>query len=258
MSDVEKYGLFAVVFVGGLLLVIALQGGFSGEDPQAAAAGSPVVITGDVPLSAPTADASRPPSRVRVKSIMPDTPFEWSEPPIAYPGERASALPESAGGSAAPSPAGAPMPAGAPQAAGIPVAGAAAGTHVVVSGDTLSAIAARYLGNESRWKELVKLNPGLDPKNLKLGQQVRVSGAAPAGSPAVAAAPKSEAATPKPAAAPAASGSRTHTVVKGDTLGAIAKKYLGSTARADDLYAANRDVLKSKDDLALGQVLRIP
>jgi nucleoid-associated protein YgaU len=66
---------------------------------------------------------------------------------------------------------------------------------------------------------------------------------------------------PPAVAAPAAasrSEARTHTVAKGDTLGEIAQQYLGSAQRADDLYRANTHVLKNKDDLKIGQVLRIP
>jgi len=262
MSDVEKYGLFAVVFVGGLLLVIGLQGGFS-STPDVA----PVIIGGELPSAAsPSSDeaALTAGNRVRVKPIMPTTAFDWGEGGIAYPGERASTQPSTL---EEPASLRVVVPAGAPA-----VVAAPSGLHTVASGETLSTIAARYLGNESRWKELVKLNPGLDPRKLKIGMQIRVSGdsqsvaAAPASKPDAGSAPASTLVAPpgagsaKPVAAtPTASVSgRTHTVVKGDTLGAIAKKYLGSATRADDLYAANKDVLKSKDALKLGQVLRIP
>ncbi|HTE04724.1 MAG TPA: LysM peptidoglycan-binding domain-containing protein [Planctomycetota bacterium] len=271
MNDVEKYGLFAVIFIGGLLLVIGLQGGFSSA-PKVA----PVVIGGDVPPVAAVAPvaAQSAGNRVRVKSIMPETSFDWTEPPIAYPGERASALPGAADEGTPLSvvaPAGAPVaaaPAAPAASAPAPVVIAApAGMHVVAKDETLSSIAARYLGSESRWKDLVKLNPGLDPRKLKIGTQIRVSGEAEVADARPAKAPAAKPVTPltatpdKPAAAAAPvarAAGRTHTVVKGDTLGAIAKTYLGSTAKADELYTANKDVLKSKDDLKLGQVLRIP
>jgi nucleoid-associated protein YgaU len=291
MNDVEKYGLFAVIFVGGLLLVIGLQGGFSSA-PKVA----PVVIGGELPTatsSAPVATAQSAGNRVRVKSIMPETSFDWSEPPIAYPGDRASAQPSASDEGtplSAVAPAGAPVSAAPAGAQGAPSSVALAktadatapnGMHTVAAGETLSTIAAHFLGSESRWKDLVKLNPGLDPRKLKIGMQIRVSGPAETADASHAAKPvappaavkpetassdkasdKTAAATPDKSASatPAAdkTAGRTHTVVKGDTLGAIAKKYLGSTARADDVYNANKDVLKSKDDLKLGQVLRIP
>jgi nucleoid-associated protein YgaU len=269
MSDVEKYGLFAVVFVGGLLLVIALQGGFSGTPEDA-----PVLIGSEPAAAAATTGSGAPMlgNRVRVKPILPDTSFDWDEAPIAYPGERSSAMPamtEEPASLQVVAPAGRPVAVSAPKAPAAP-----AGMHVVAQGETLSSIAAKYLGSESRWKDLATLNPGLDPKKLKPGMQLRVTGvpevadATPARTePAPAAATSAQAAggAAPPAAKPAAAkpatakpAGRTHTVVKGDTLGAIAKTYLGSATRADDLYAANKDVLKSKDDLKLGQVLRIP
>jgi nucleoid-associated protein YgaU len=55
------------------------------------------------------------------------------------------------------------------------------GTYVVRSGDTLTGIAARVLGDGDRWRELVAANPGLDPKRLFVGKSIRVpAGAAQA------------------------------------------------------------------------------
>jgi len=48
------------------------------------------------------------------------------------------------------------------------------GTYVVRSGDTLTGIAARLLGDGDRWRELVAANPGLDPKRLLVGKSIRV------------------------------------------------------------------------------------
>jgi nucleoid-associated protein YgaU len=246
MSDVEKYGLFAVILVGGLLLLVAVGGGFS-DTPAAPVAGAPVVLEGPATLRSPDGGA-RGLDTVRVSPLLPaEKPFVWTEPPVTYPGER----------SADPAP-------GSPVVLQEPVAPAAPGaappaTYVIRSGDTLGAIAKRTLGAESRWEDLVRLNPGLDPKRLKIGATIRLSGSAPvalaqpAPSPAVATPPAvAKAAVAKPSAA------RTHTVKSGDTLGAIAKAYLGSATKADALFEANKDQLKSPDALKVGQVLRIP
>jgi len=56
---------------------------------------------------------------------------------------------------------------------------------------------------------------------------------------------------------PAASG-RKHTVSKGDTLFSLAQRYYGNKSRWKDIYAANRDVMKSQNDLKIGMELRIP
>lgn len=58
---------------------------------------------------------------------------------------------------------------------------------------------------------------------------------------------------------PAAAGNRRHTVGPGDTLFKIAQQYYGDRSRWKDIFEANRNMLKSKDDpLRVGTVLRIP
>jgi len=52
--------------------------------------------------------------------------------------------------------------------------GASAKRITVVRGDTLSSIAARKLGDASRWPELAKLNNLRDPHSIKEGQVIRL------------------------------------------------------------------------------------
>ena len=59
-----------------------------------------------------------------------------------------------------------------------------------------------------------------------------------------------------PVAAPAAE--RVHVVEKGDTLGAIAKKYYSKASAYPKIFEANRDVLDDPDLIRPGQKLRIP
>jgi LysM repeat protein len=63
-------------------------------------------------------------------------------------------------------------------------------------------------------------------------------------------------ASASPAAAPA--GAQTYTVQSGDTLSAIAKKFLGSANAYMDIFNANRDQLSDPDKIKPGQVLKIP
>jgi hypothetical protein len=49
-----------------------------------------------------------------------------------------------------------------------------------------------------------------------------------------------------------------HVVRSGDTLSSIALQHLGSTARYQDVFEANRDRLRTPNDLRIGQELRIP
>ncbi len=59
-------------------------------------------------------------------------------------------------------------------------------------------------------------------------------------------------------AAPSLLPPKTHIVVDGDSLAKLAKRYLDSPDRADVIFAANRDVLKSPDLLPIGVELKIP
>ena len=56
--------------------------------------------------------------------------------------------------------------------------------------------------------------------------------------------------------APAAAQS--YTVVAGDTLSKIAKKFLGSANRWHEIHDANRDQISNPDMIRVGQVLKIP
>ena len=49
-----------------------------------------------------------------------------------------------------------------------------------------------------------------------------------------------------------------HTVVSGDTLGAIAKKYYGNAGKYPVIFEANKPMLKDPNKIYPGQVLRIP
>lgn len=49
-----------------------------------------------------------------------------------------------------------------------------------------------------------------------------------------------------------------YTVVKGDTLSDIAKRFYGKAGKWPVIFDANRDTLKDPDRIRPGQVLRIP
>jgi nucleoid-associated protein YgaU len=76
-------------------------------------------------------------------------------------------------------------------------------------------------------------------------------GTVPAGSP-VASAPV------RTIAPPSAPVERVHTVQEGDSLTRISSRYYGSANRWQDIYDANRDILKGENALRPGQRLRIP
>jgi len=51
---------------------------------------------------------------------------------------------------------------------------------------------------------------------------------------------------------------QTYTVVSGDTLSKIAKKFYGNANTWDTIFQANKDKIKNPDLIRPGQVLRIP
>jgi len=134
--------------------------------------------------------------------------------------------------------------------------------YVVKSGDSPARIAKRQLGSESRVHEILALNPGLNPKNLKVGQELLLpTGAAPAAPEpvAVAAKPASQpGAKPVVASVPKASskGGRSYKVQKGDTLSAIARRELGSAGRSGEIQALNPGLDPAK--LKVGQSITLP
>ena len=51
---------------------------------------------------------------------------------------------------------------------------------------------------------------------------------------------------------------RIHKVAEGDTLALLAERYLGSAARAVEIFELNRGALSAPDALPLGEELKIP
>jgi nucleoid-associated protein YgaU len=141
------------------------------------------------------------------------------------------------------------------------------------SGDTFATVAQRFYGDPSRLATLKRLNEGRS--DVQPGERVLIAvydldgapapATAPAVAPAAAADKKVASATPAkpeaPAATPVAAASgtaKTHLVKDGESLWKIAKQELGSGARWNEIYTANRDVLSSPEALHTGQKLRIP
>jgi nucleoid-associated protein YgaU len=47
-------------------------------------------------------------------------------------------------------------------------------THVVKQGDTLWALAVRYLGSGHKWREIQALNGGINERKLQIGSELRI------------------------------------------------------------------------------------
>jgi nucleoid-associated protein YgaU len=143
---------------------------------------------------------------------------------------------------------------GAPAA---PTAAPAAQTHVVQRGDTLEAISLKYYGTRQKWQEIVSANKGLDPKRLRVGMKLTIPAAQSPTPKKVAAAASAPPALSATVNAPA-SGQRSYTVQKGDSLFLIAKKCYGDGGRWKDIQAANPERTADARALRPGVVLIIP
>ncbi len=132
--------------------------------------------------------------------------------------------------------------------------------YTIQKGDTISSVSYRYY---LRWQDVLAVNPGINPKLLRIGQVIQLPGqvdlnkfrAAPQASarkPSTASSTAANLAPPK-VSAPVQSGpATTYTVKSGDSLSVIAYKHGVKTAV---LKAANN--LKS-DRIVVGQKLQIP
>jgi nucleoid-associated protein YgaU len=110
--------------------------------------------------------------------------------------------------------------------------------ETVQPGDSWWRLARRYLGDGSRWAELVRVNPGLDanPNFLRSGTPVFVPETLRVGK-----------APPGPLLV----------VRQGDTLWSLAREHLGSGAAWPLLAAANPEITKFSQ-LQIGSKLRLP
>lgn len=132
--------------------------------------------------------------------------------------------------------------------AAAPVAPARPQTYTVQPGDSLSWIAERHLGDAGRWPELYELNRDrlTSPQIVHPGTRLRLPAAAGA-----------------PAGAhrrPALSQQKTlsHRVAPGESLSLLAKRYLGSAGRWQEIYYLNSHKIANPHWIYPGQVLSIP
>ncbi|MBL8859461.1 MAG: LysM peptidoglycan-binding domain-containing protein [Planctomycetes bacterium] len=75
-----------------------------------------------------------------------------------------------------------PTPKAAPKTTtnSAPKSAASARSYTIKKGDALRSIARSQLGDENRWKDIMALNPGLDPARLAIGSTIKLPGGATA------------------------------------------------------------------------------
>lgn len=138
-------------------------------------------------------------------------------------------------------------------------------THIVEEGDTLSALARKYLGAADRYPALYAANRRVlrDPDRLPVGTVLEIPKAAvkkPAAPPStnqpttiVAIQPGTWRRSRTSSTAP-----RSYTVQGDETLADIARQLYGDSSRGQEIYEANRDRLSGPDDLRAGLLLVVP
>lgn len=138
--------------------------------------------------------------------------------------------------------------------------------HVIEPGDTLSVISSKYYDSTQFVPQIMKANPSLNPRRLKIGDIVTIP-APEAGAVKLANADsRRRAADATPTVIPIAarpmatsSGVRTYTVQTGDTLYNIARRTLGDERKWKQLFEKNRATLKNDPKrLKIGMVLTLP
>lgn len=134
---------------------------------------------------------------------------------------------------------------------------AATRRHTIARNDTLEGIALRYFNDRRRVDDIMRANPGIDPRRLKIGDEIILPAAAPTQTAAddTVAGNRSTATDRAERTAPA----KTHTVREDESFYSIAQARLGSGARWRELFELNRALVK--DDprrLRPGMVLQLP
>lgn len=132
-----------------------------------------------------------------------------------------------------------------------PAPGLGTTKYTIKSGDTLSTIAGEFYRDTRKWSVIAKANPGVDPTKLKVGQVINV--------PTDGAVARQATTVPERASNASRPAGMTHTVATGETLSAIAERYLGSKGAWKRLYEANKDAIGSDPaKLKVGTKLVIP
>ncbi|MFN3466290.1 MAG: LysM peptidoglycan-binding domain-containing protein [Candidatus Brocadiales bacterium] len=134
-------------------------------------------------------------------------------------------------------------------------------THTVKANDTLSALARKYYGDDSKWTIIYGANQLSNQNNLAVGQKLTIpdlKGIA-VSTPGVQATKVEKQVLKVSTAKPRKSSSgRAYRVQQGDTLYELARTYYGDESQWKRIYNANQDVFSQREALEPGDVLIIP
>jgi nucleoid-associated protein YgaU len=240
MGNFEKLSVLVIVVIIVMILVVAIHTWTS--DPE----GPEVAAESAAPAERTV--VSEPPTPARTPNATPEPANDWLAELERLEREREAAKGEDQKASApksekpeADTPAPAPAPA-EPQSNW---------NYTVKSGDTVSHIAERELGTFRRQRDILALNPDLDPRMLREGQVLVM----PPRQGATAA--TTAAAAPSTPAGPAKAG-EPYTVRAGDRLSTISKRAYGTIERWPDIWARNLALIRDPDNPAPGTQIILP
>ncbi|HVT90752.1 MAG TPA: LysM peptidoglycan-binding domain-containing protein [Tepidisphaeraceae bacterium] len=125
-------------------------------------------------------------------------------------------------------------------------------THVIRSGENFWTIAAAVYGNSAYAPQLIRANPTVDPRNLKVGSVINVP-------------PKDQVASAMSTVTAQANSAQpldvktSYRVETGDSLYRISVKLYGKPTEMDKLYDLNKSIIgPDRTKLHVGMVLKLP
>lgn len=217
-TNLERYGVFALIFVVLLIVSISIWGPDDSSVPPSTASVSAAdeLLGGTSDLERAWANSDFATQFIQEGLSESQTPIAGNESPVMTTGLR---------------------------------------EYKVRKGDNPSKIAKRFYGKETLFTRILEANPGLQPRNLQLGQVILIP------DPPVEQDPLAGAILDPQANAmsvvPERSDARTHTVRKGERLSEIAKRYYGNSALVQPIVDANQRIT-DPDRIGEGWVLVIP
>jgi len=125
--------------------------------------------------------------------------------------------------------------------------------HTVRENETMGSIARALWGSSSRWDVISRANPSVDPDRLRVGMVLRI----PVDPDNIQGKVVRDDRDPGTRAEPTPKVVE-YFVQSGDSLSRIAQRFYGSSRHADFIFEYNRATLRSKDDLKIGQLLKLP
>jgi nucleoid-associated protein YgaU len=255
MGQLEKYGLYVLCLVIFLILGVTIWGGGDAQPGKSPAAS--IRSPGPAPAAAgvtPAGGAGGNGLRSLADALL--DPSKDPGRPAPRPNEGAGKA--DAGKSGTANPANPASPA-APEAKPEPKAEPKADAKVVYrvqDGDTFDSIARSKLGKASWSAEIMKLNPGIEPKKLRPGMDIQLPSAASLAAATTREARADEKKTADKIVPPIADGGRSYVVKKGDNFERIAVAELGSRRRISELLELNSGIDPTK--LKPGMSLKLP